>query len=230
MASPSASIPNKGLIWAIKWLLILSVITLLVDLYCTAVVWAPNGLDRLQQLIATELNYIGGRNTFVGDGEDSTKFAVKVANGLYSGMFVASGIHEAGMQFAKPESVDGPGTSMRKLFITWDLQIKTAMLGLQLFGIRLGVLILTLPLFLLAGLAGLADGGCERAIRKACGGRESSFLYHRFKHGLYMSFILMWGVYLCIPVAMDPKWVLPPFALAFGVSIRFMAAWFKKYL
>jgi len=47
------------------------------------------------------------------------------------------------------------------------------------FIVRLLVLVLTLPLFLLAAFVGLVDGLVRRNIRKFGAGRESGFIYHR---------------------------------------------------
>ena len=230
MAEASSVLPNKGLLWTIKWLLILTVCTLLVDLYFTATVWSPNGLDKMQELLDYDLARAGDHASLIGDGQKSGHFAAATANKLYEWVFVDSGLHDMGVQFASPEAVNAPGTTLRNLWITWDLQIRTAMLGLQLFGVRLGVLLLSLPLFLVAIVIAMSDGWAARYIRTACGGRESSFLYHHCKHAMFLTFIAMWGVYLCLPLSMDPKWVLPPFAVTFGVAMRFMFAWFKKYV
>ena len=54
------------------------------------------------------------------------------------------------------------------------------------------------PLLLLLYAVGAADGFTQRAIRRACGGRESASLYHRAKYlqlavlGLGAVALLMW--------------------------------------
>jgi hypothetical protein len=31
-------------------------------------------------------------------------------------------------------------------------------------------------------------------------------------------------------VALDPRWLIPPFVVLFGLGVRVATAWFKKYL
>ncbi|MGB5103857.1 MAG: DUF4400 domain-containing protein [Steroidobacteraceae bacterium] len=52
----------------------------------------------------------------------------------------------------------------------------------QLLGVRAAILARFAPLLLLLYAVGAADGFTQRAIRRACGGRESASLYHRAKY------------------------------------------------
>ncbi|MBN1004659.1 TIGR03747 family integrating conjugative element membrane protein, partial [Pseudomonas aeruginosa] len=52
------------------------------------------------------------------------------------------------------------------------------------FLVRLLVLCLTLPLFLMAAFVGLVDGLVRRDIRRFGAGRESGFIYHRARASL----------------------------------------------
>lgn len=54
------------------------------------------------------------------------------------------------------------------------------------FIVRLLVLVLKLPPFLLAVFVGLVDGLVRRNIRKFGAGRESGFVYHRAKAALML--------------------------------------------
>ena len=76
--------------------------------------------------------------------------------------------------------------------------IEAAMVGTQLLGVRAAILARFAPLVLLLYAAGAADGFTRRAIRRACGGRESASLYHRAKYlqlavlGLGGGALLLW--------------------------------------
>lgn len=102
--------------------------------------------------------------------------------------------------------------------------------SVQLIGLRLGVLVVSAPLFLLGALGAAADGLAERYLRKTAGGRESSFIYHRAKLLLWAAIFLPLAIYLIPPVPMDPIWILPPAVLLFATGVRFGTAWFKKHL
>ncbi|NMG04534.1 TIGR03747 family integrating conjugative element membrane protein, partial [Azoarcus taiwanensis] len=98
------------------------------------------------------------------------------------------------------------------------------------FLVRLLVLVLTLPLFLLAAFVGLVDGLVRRDIRRFGAGRESGFVYHRAKAALMPLAVLPWVIYLALPVSLHPLLVLLPGAMLLGLAVNITASSFKKYL
>ncbi|MEJ2406244.1 MAG: DUF4400 domain-containing protein [Candidatus Thiodiazotropha sp.] len=102
--------------------------------------------------------------------------------------------------------------------------------SVQLIGLRLGVLLVSLPLFLLAAIGGAIDGSASWYLRRTSVGRESGFIYHRAKFGLWIAIFSLWGLYLIPPVALDPRIIIPPFVAIFALTIRFSVSWFKKYI
>jgi integrating conjugative element membrane protein (TIGR03747 family) len=104
------------------------------------------------------------------------------------------------------------------------------MIGTQLLGVRLATLAMMAPLLVLVYLVAAADGLTQRAIRRACGGRESASLYHRAKH-LQVMLLVMGGVLVLIqPVSIDPRLVGVPVALLVGILARLQWACYKKHL
>ena len=95
---------------------------------------------------------------------------------------------------------------------------------------RLLVLCLTLPLFLMAAFVGLVDGPVRRDIRRFGAGRESGFIYHRARASLIPLAVLPWVTYLALPVSVHPLLILLPSAVLLGVAVCIAAATFKKYL
>jgi integrating conjugative element membrane protein (TIGR03747 family) len=108
--------------------------------------------------------------------------------------------------------------------------VDAAVQGLQLFALRIAVLLLSLPLFLAVAAAAVSDGVYGWLIRRSAGARESGFIYHRAKRAFPSILVLMWLVYLVPPVAMNPRWVLPPFVVLFAIALRLRIAYFKKHL
>jgi integrating conjugative element membrane protein (TIGR03747 family) len=98
------------------------------------------------------------------------------------------------------------------------------------FVVRLAVLILATPLFLLAVITGAVDGLMRRDLRKFGAGRESSFVYHRAKRTLLPLMISPWVIYLSLPWTLNPIWVLVPCAALLGSMVAITTATFKKYL
>lgn len=98
------------------------------------------------------------------------------------------------------------------------------------FVVRLAVLALAMPLFLMAVITGAVDGLMRRDLRKFGAGRESSFVYHRAKRTLLPLVISPWVIYLSLPWSLNPLWVLLPCAALLGWMVAITAATFKKYL
>ncbi len=102
--------------------------------------------------------------------------------------------------------------------------------SLRLSALRVGVLLGVLPLVLALSLHAIIDGATARRLRRLRAARESSFLYHRYKLTLFCS---LWGLaacYLLPPIILDPRWIIPPFVIAFSATLRMTTACFKKYL
>jgi len=102
--------------------------------------------------------------------------------------------------------------------------------GVLLRGLRLGVLVACLPLLAAVTLAAAADGLAAWWLRRAGAVRESGFIYHRAKLGLRLSLAALWLAYLLPPVALDPRLIVPPFLVLYGLSLRLALTWFKKHL
>ena len=97
--------------------------------------------------------------------------------------------------------------------------------------IRLAIVVLALPAFVLAVLLGMVDGLGRRDIRRWSGGRESSFVYHHAKRLLWPAFTGGFTLYLTWPTGgFNPAWMVLPFCAAVAWTMSLMASTFKKYL
>lgn len=108
--------------------------------------------------------------------------------------------------------------------------IRIIMMSVELIAIRLSVLVMVLPLFLLFGVTGLIDGLSQRYVRRLNGGHESALKYHYAKTLVPTSFIMGCFLYLILPLAISPMWVLLTSGLLLGVLIQTTTKSFKKYL
>lgn len=210
-----------GIFWHLKWFVIIALLVLIIDLFCVFVLWSPEGVSRLEQTLHQEL-------AILGLSQSNVDFLVGVATSLYDTVFVSTGI-DGMMRHAATLPASTSSTEI-EFVETLRPAIETAMLGLQLFALRLGVILLTLPLFAIIFLTAVSDGFLSWYLRRTGGERESGFIYHRAKRGLAWSIVGLWVVYLLPPVPMDPKYILPLFLLIAGIATRLQVSFFKKFL
>ncbi|MCE9569950.1 MAG: DUF4400 domain-containing protein [Rhodocyclales bacterium] len=149
---------------------------------------------------------------------------------MYALVFGVTGIHDMGIRFAQGTALSIPDTIVRNAYLANIEIIEVAMIGTQLLGVRLATLGMMVPLLVLVYLIAAADGLTQRAIRRACGGRESASLYHRAKHLQVMLLAMGGALVLMLPVSIDPRLVGVPVALLVGLLARLQWACYKKHL
>ena len=98
------------------------------------------------------------------------------------------------------------------------------------FMLRLTIIALSLPLFVLIVHGAAVEGLIQRERRKAGGGIESSFVYHHMKAWIAIVLLLPLVIYLASPVATHPNLALLPIAAVLGVLMYVYTLKFKKFL
>ena len=199
--------------WIVDWIFVFKI-------------W-PEGVGRLKGILAADL----ARGIELAEWQGGVPRAVTgTANFLYGLVFGVTEIHDMGLRFAQGAELSIPDTIVRTTYLANREAIEVAMIGTQLLGIRLATLAMMAPLLVLLYLVAAVDGLTQRAIRRACGGRESASLYHRAKH-LQVMLLAMGGVLTLIqPVSIDPRWIWMPGALLVGLLARLQWACYKKHL
>lgn len=195
--------------------------------------WGPsNAIEHTRVILAYDLDTVtrvGG----VGSGSDSGsgRIAIAAANSIYWLVWEATRIHEAMTAFADPSPRGMLDTFLRNvLIVPFSAEIYVLMDATKIFGIRFSVFITALPLFFLAYAVGSADGLVQRYIRRAGAGRESSSLYHRAKYFQMGGAAFLGLIYVCLPIAIDPRWIMLPAAAVLALLSRIQWTYFKKYL
>lgn len=116
-------------------------------------------------------------------------------------------------------------------WIYWtDTYIQATVCITLTFVLRVFILLLTAPLFILVAIVGVTDGLVRRDIRRFGCGYESGFIYHHARRTVLPVFFLAWIIYLSLPFSVNPCIVLLPAALLFGLIISITTGTFKKYL
>ncbi|CRM89461.1 integrating conjugative element membrane protein, family [Pseudomonas sp. 22 E 5] len=136
--------------------------------------------------------------------------------------------------FARQARVSNQGNGFwswtNQLYVSIEDFVLAAVYVTFTFVVRLTILVLAIPLFLLAMFTGFVDGLMRRDLRKFGAGRESSFVYHRAKRAVTPLLIVPWVIYLSLPFSLNPMAVFFPCAVMLGIVTAITATTFKKYL
>ena len=199
--------------WVIDWIFVFRV-------------W-PDGVATLRALLADDL----ARGAALSARQGSAAIEITgAANFLYGLVFEVTGIHDMGLRFADAASLSIPDTVVRRSYVANRQAIEAAMLGTQVLGVRVAILLRFAPLLLLVFAVGTVDGLIERAIRRVCGGRESASLYHRAKT-LQMVVLGLGAVAMVVwPGSMAWGPCVGTMAAATGGLARLQWAYYKKHL
>lgn len=216
----------------IKWLLLSLVFSILIE-WAGMVLWWPDlGRDHSRDMLSVEMGYLRadfGRSLV---SSDPALFTKNVADKLYYVLFeftrIADFIAWVG---AAPEAGErGFRARLHAFFSPFAEYILAAMQVTQVFSVRLAILTLATPVFLLFSLVAFVDGLVRRDLRRWGGGRESSFVYHWAKRSALPLLVLAWVIYLALPFNLHPSFVVLPFAALFALSVTVTSSTFKKYL
>jgi integrating conjugative element membrane protein (TIGR03747 family) len=217
---------------AVQWLLLSLVFSVIIEWAGMVLWWPDEGLDHSRGMLAAELGYLDAdfRRSVVTS--DPARFAKTVADKSYYALFeftrVVDFLEWIGRSPAAGE--DGLRPKLHSLYRPVADFVVAAMQVSQVFSVRLAILTLATPVFVLFTLVALVDGFVQRDLRRWGGGRESSFVYHWAKRSALPLLVLSWVVYLALPFSLHPTFVILPFATLFALSVAVTASSFKKYL
>ncbi|MDH6152656.1 MULTISPECIES: DUF4400 domain-containing protein [Paraburkholderia] len=203
------------------WLLLASVLAVLADLAAAHTLWRDDPVGGMQQL----LRYYLSETTDPG-------LAARAADAAYWGWFGWTGIDASAQAWAAGVLPShGLGSYLRPAFSGATREaLVVAMYGVKLFGVRIAMLVMTVPQFVLAIAVAVADGLVARHVRRAQGGHESATRYHHAKRFLTFGLIPLTAVvWLVAPVRL-PVWLLFwPVSVMIVIAVWNMAKYFKKY-
>ncbi|MBL5862113.1 TIGR03747 family integrating conjugative element membrane protein [Serratia fonticola] len=213
--------------------LILSILIECIGIYFF---WPEQGWHHAQTMLDYELGQLTSHFTQSLVVQEPGRSAQKIVGEAYDWIFVKMGLQEWISDAAK-QARSGSFSQTRDfryymglVYVHVETYLIAAAYMLLVFLIRLLVLCLTLPLFLMAAFVGLVDGLVRRDIRRFGAGRESGFLYHRAKASLMPLAVLPWVIYLSLPISVSPLLILLPSAVLLGLAMDIAVGSFKKYL
>ena len=191
--------------------------------------WPEQGWRHAQDQLSTHFT----RSVVV---QEPGRTAHRVVEWAYEWVFLKTGLLEWVQNASAQASAGSHGQTrdfrhyLSQVYVHLESYLIAAAYTVLVFLVRLLVLCLMLPLFLMAAFTGLVDGLVRRDIRRFGAGRESGFVYHRAKASLMPLVVLPWAVYLALPVSISPLLILLPSAVLLGVAVDVAAGSFKKYL
>jgi len=213
------------------WLLLASLLlSLLFEYIGIAFFWPDEGYQHSQRMFTAELGWLNEhfRRSLMLSHPGQTIGALM--HGAYDILFVKSGF----LAFSQQAPINAQGKSLiavaSRLYLAIEHYALASLYVVMTFLVRLAILLLSVPLFVLSVLYGLSHGLMRRDLRRFGAGRESSFIYHRAKKLIMPLLVLPWIVYLSAPVTVYPHVVLLPCAFLLGLAVTITAATFKKYL
>ena len=193
--------------------------------------YPEEGYEHAKNMLEREIGYLGGALGSDSLNGDAIETAGNRVDDVVTFMFIDSGLLDALISAKTPTPDDSTIMQYAKLAIgEYYDYLLSAMFIMTMFFVRLSILILSMPAFILFGIVGLSDGLMQRDLRRWCGGNESGYIYHWAKRFALPVLVITWVIYLAIPSSIHPNYIITPFAVLFGLVLMVMSSKFKKYL
>ncbi|ENR3229953.1 TIGR03747 family integrating conjugative element membrane protein [Salmonella enterica] len=198
--------------------------------------WSEQGALHAQSVMNTELGYLSVDFTQSLIFSSPSVTTMKWISSAYQWAFVDSGLL-AWIQQEQRGTVNSSDSVVHFLgqLQAWLLSVLSDyLLALVyvtvVFAVRVLILVLSIPLFILVIIVAVIDGLCRRDLRRYGAGYESSFLYHHAKRFVKPAVYLPCLLYLSWPTSIYPNLLLLPGALLLGLAVTVVTSTFKKYL
>jgi len=217
---------------AVQWLLLALVCAVLLEWVGMIWWWPAECVQHSQRTLEVERVHLGTAFPRHLVSTSPVQFANNVGRRLSHVCFTLTRLDQVIEWATTPPAADEarPKKAIRQVVYGISRYLIAAEQILQIFGIRLAILVLATPVFGLCGLVAIVDGLVRRDLRRWGGGRESGFVYHWAKRvGLPLALGLC-VIYLVAPFSIYPPVAIFPFTVLLGLTISAVCASFKKYL
>lgn len=221
----------RGLSRLFAWLVLSLVLSIVLEWIGMLYWWEEQGLAHSAAMLEFEIALVESELThslLVDEPADFVLGARNHAQVLLEFTGILNFVHWAA---ARPASASrGWAAHLHRIAHPVSHFLLAALQVMQLFAVRLAVLALAIPAFVLFGCVGLIDGLVQRDLRRRGAGRESSFIYHHARAAIPPLLVAPFVIYLALPVSLHPGWVVLPAALLTSIAVALTARSFKKYL
>ena len=228
---PGLIVSAIGLVLRIIGLLIASLLfSILIEFAGLLLFWSDQGWRHSQAMLASELGWLSDHFKSSLILQQPGQAISQWLDFLKQWLLVKTGFTDFAQQAQVSSQGKGFWSGINQLYVSIEDFVLAAVYVSFTFVVRLTILALATPLFLLAMFTGFIDGLMRRDLRKFGAGRESSFVYHRAKRAVVPLLSVPWILYLSLPFSLNPMVVFVPCAVMLGVAMAITAATFKKYL
>ncbi|CWY31707.1 putative membrane protein [Salmonella enterica subsp. enterica serovar Typhi] len=198
--------------------------------------WSDQGALHSQSVMNKELGYLSADFTQSLIFSSPSVTTMGWISSAYQWAFVDSGL----LTWIQKEQRETLSSSDSVVFFLGQVQawllsvLSDYLLALVyvtvVFAVRVLILVLSIPLFVLVIIVAVIDGLCRRDLRRYGAGYESSFLYHHAKRFVKPAVYLPCLLYLSWLASIYPNLLLLPGALLLGLAVTVVTSTFKKYL
>jgi integrating conjugative element membrane protein (TIGR03747 family) len=204
--------------------------SILTEFFGLLLFWGDQGWRHSQAMLTSELGWLSEHFKASLILQQPGQTIVQMLDFLNQWLLVKTGFADFAQQARASSQGNGFWRWINQLYVSIEDFVLAAVYVTFTFVVRLTILALAAPLFLLVMLTGFVDGLMRRDLRKFGAGRESSFVYHRAKRAVTPLLVVPWIIYLSLPFSLNPLAILIPCAAMLGVTTAITAATFKKYL
>lgn len=228
---PGLIVSVIGLVLRIIGLLIASLLfSILIEFAGLLLFWSDQGWRHSQAMLNSELGWLSEHFKASLTLQQPGQMIVQWLDFLDQWLLVKTGFADYARQARVSSQGNGFWSWANQFYVSLEDFVIAAVYVTFTFVVRLTILVLATPLFLLATFTGFVDGLMRRDLRKFGAGRESSFVYHRAKRAVIPLLIVPWIIYLSLPFSINPMIVFLPCAVMLAVTITITTAAFKKYI
>ncbi|PTT12172.1 MULTISPECIES: TIGR03747 family integrating conjugative element membrane protein [unclassified Pseudomonas] len=228
---PGLIVSAIGLVLRIIGLLIASLLfSIFIEFAGLLLFWGDQGWRHSQAMFNSELGWLGEHFKASLILQQPGQTIIQWLDFLNQWLLVKTGFADFARQARVSSQGNGFWSWTNQLYVSIEDFVLATVYVTFTFVVRLTILVLATPLFLLASLTGFIDGLMRRDLRKFGAGRESSFVYHRAKRGVIPLLLVPWIIYLSLPFSLNPMVVFLPCAVMLGITVAITATTFKKYL
>lgn len=228
---PGIIVSAISLVLRIIGLLVASLLfSILIEFAGLLLFWGDQGWRHSQAMLTSELGWLSEHFKASLILQQPGQTIVQWLYFLNQWLLVKTGFVDFAQQARVSSQGNGFWSWTNQLYVSIEDFVLAAVYVTFTFVVRLTILVLAAPLFLLAMFTGFVDGLMRRDLRKFGAGRESSFVYHRAKRAVTPVLLVPWIIYLSLPFSLNPLVIFLPCAAVLGITTAITAATFKKYL
>jgi integrating conjugative element membrane protein (TIGR03747 family) len=220
-----------SLIAFIAWMVMALLISILIEWAGIAWFWPEQGVQHSRDMVNMEYRYLNHKVKTEVEVYRYQSTIIKTFNTItvhIAGSTVMSSVRQMTSNPVN-ENTGRFRSWMNGMIREYSEYVYAAFYITQLFFIRLAIILLSLTVFVLFGMVGIADGLTERELRRWGAGRESSTMFNLAKRMIYPAFIVACVLYISFPTTIHPALIMVPFGALFGYSLKVGFEKLKKY-